>query len=285
MKEDLDGQHNRRMARLHPLEISSSPGAGRSWQLWVGAGRETHRPFLVIAPQLAAETGEACTADARGRDVGATRQAGTWLRLGAGVAAAACAALLTAACAGSTTLPAVSTATAANTSTATAMTTATPTAIAALTVTAAQSVAVAEALFPWSTTMGGYTECDTSLDSTEGWSACPFDARLRNQVAIYAANWQQLCPQGCVGGAGLFLGQCPTFANRSITTGANPAVAIVMLTGQVCGISEQLMYVSVVLEGGQPLADDVECNAQEPQYGMYNSDPNAIGGDGCAGAP
>jgi hypothetical protein len=130
--------------------------------------------------------------------------------------------------------------------------------------------------------MGGYSECDLSLDAT---AACPFDVRLRSQVATYAANWQRLYPQGSGGGASLLLrGQCGIFANENITAAQNPAVAIVRLTGQLCGGADQTMYVSVVVESGQPLADDVECNAGDPQHGLYNSDSNAVTGDACAPA-
>jgi hypothetical protein len=91
---------------------------------------------------------------------------------------------------------------------------------------------------------GGYSECDLGLDAT---AACPFDARLRSQVATYAANWHRLYPQGSGGATSLLLrGQCGIFANENITTAENPAVAIVKLTGQECIGSDQTMYVSVV---------------------------------------
>jgi hypothetical protein len=151
----------------------------------------------------------------------------------------------------------------------------------ALSVTAAQSIAVAKALFPLSSTEGGYTECGDVTHT----AACPFDARLRSQVAIFAANWQRICPNGCGGGGGLLLGgQCGIFANESITTADKPAMAIVALTGQICGGSNQTMYVPVITESGLPLADDVECNAADPQHGMYTLGPSATGQIRCAPA-
>jgi hypothetical protein len=77
-------------------------------------------------------------------------------------------------------------------------------------------------------------------------------------------------------------GQCGIFANESITTANNPAIAIVALTGQECMGSNETMYVPVIVESGQPLADDVECNAGDPQYGMYTLGPSATGQTRCA---
>jgi ABC-type nitrate/sulfonate/bicarbonate transport system permease component len=99
------------------------------------------------------------------------------------VAAATCGALLTAACGASTT---ANTSLAPNAPTARPTPSVTTSPVSALTVTATQSIAVAKALFPLSSTMGGYTECDQDVTQT---AACPFDARLRSQVAIYTANW------------------------------------------------------------------------------------------------
>jgi hypothetical protein len=160
---------------------------------------------------------------------------------------------------------AATTSAASSTPTARSAPTATPTAVTALTATAAQSIGVAKALFPLGS--GGYTECDGDVTHT---AACPFDARLRSQVAMYAANWQRACPNGCGGGGGLLIGgQCAIFANESITTAVNPAMAIVALAGQICDGHNQTMYVPVIVENGLPLADDVECNAGDPKYGLY----------------
>ena len=198
-------------------------------------------------------------------------------------AAAAGVALLTAACGAATT---ATTSAASNTPTARPAPTATPTAVPALTVTAAQSIAVAKALFPLSSAGGGYIECGDVTHT----AACPFDARLRSQVAIFAANWQRSCPNGCGVAGGLtgqipqllLGGQCGIFAGESITTADKPAMAIVALTGQICDGHNQTMSAPVILESGLPLADDVECNAADPQYGMYALGPSATGPIRCA---
>ena len=75
--------------------------------------------------------------------------------------------------------------------------------------------------------------------------------------------------------------RCGGFPNESVSTPQNQAIGIVMLSGNTCVGANETMYVSVVIENGQPLADDVMCNQGDPQYGMYNSDPNATGGNPC----
>jgi hypothetical protein len=146
-----------------------------------------------------------------------------------------------------------------------------------MSVTPNQAVAVAKALFPL--VQGQYLECDQGFDHI---SQCPFDARLRQQIAVYAANYGKECPSGCGGALLLLRQQCGGFPHEQLSTPANPAIAIVMLTGNSCMGNGQTMYVSVVIESGQPLADDVYCNVGDPRYGMYNSDPTATSGLACA---
>ena len=194
------------------------------------------------------------------------------------VAAAFCA-LAIAACGGGATSTATATAAATSVSTSTPATTAALTATPQASVTFMQSIAVGKALFP--VVNGKYLECDASPDAI---LACPFDARLKAQVLTYAANKQRLCPQGCGGALLLLRQQCGGFSNETVSTPQNQAIAIVMLSGNTCVSTSgtQTMYVSVVIENGQPLADDVMCAMGDPKYGMYNSDPNATGGNPCA---
>lgn len=166
--------------------------------------------------------------------------------------------------------------------------TATPAAVATPTptqaaVTFTQSIAVSKALFPL--VNGKYLECDQG-QSYSNISSCPLDARLKAQIATYGANYQQQCAQGC-GGALLFLRQqCGGFTNETVNTPQNQSIGIVTLTGNSCmGNVSEVMYVQVVIENGQPLADDVMCNAGDPKYGMYNADPHAVSGNPCAPFP
>jgi len=171
-------------------------------------------------------------------------------------------------------------ATATPAATPTPVATATPAAApppAASTATASQSTAVAEALFPIAN--GQYGECDQGLDQT---SNCPFDTRLSQQIALYATNYHRLCPSGCGGAYLLLRQQCGPFPQEHVSVATNPAIAIVALNGNTCLGGTWTMYVSVVVEQGRPLADDVYCQADDSKYGMYNPDPNATSGLPCA---
>lgn len=181
--------------------------------------------------------------------------------------------LVVAACGGSPSATTTTTRTVTETPAPTATPTPTP-----ATVTFARSIAVGKALFPQ--VNGKYLECDQGLDNI---TACPFDARLRAQIQTYAANYHRLCPQGCGGALLLLRQQCGGFTSETVTTPQNQAIAIVMLSGNSCVSTSgtQTMYVSVVIENGQPLADDVMCAMGDPKYGMYNTDPNATSGNPC----
>jgi hypothetical protein len=144
-------------------------------------------------------------------------------------------------------------------------------------VTAAQSIAVAKGLFPLA--QGQYAECDQGFDQI---AACPFDTRLRQQIAVYAANYARQCPSGCGGAYPLLRQQCGPFPHEQVLPGANAFSAVVTLTGNTCLGAAWTMDVTVVIEGGRPLADDVYCNADDRQYGMYDADPDATGGLPCA---
>ena len=155
--------------------------------------------------------------------------------------------------------------------------TATPSPAAA---TFTRSIAVGKALFQQ--VNGKYLECDSTPDAI---LACPFDARLKAQVLAYAATKQRLCPQGC-GGTLLLRQQCGGFTGETVNTPRNESIGIVTLTGNSClGNVSQIMYVQVVIENGQPLADDVMCNVGDPKYGMYNTATDATGGNPCAPFP
>ena len=145
-------------------------------------------------------------------------------------------------------------------------------------VTFTQSIAVGKALFPL--VNGKYLEC---VQGAYNVSSCPIDARLKAQIATYAANYQRLCSQGCGGALLLLRQQCGGFTSETVTTPQNQAIAIVLLSGNSCVSTSgtQTMYVSVVIENGQPVADDVMCAMGDPKYGMYNSDPNATSGNPC----
>lgn len=188
--------------------------------------------------------------------------------------------LVAAACGGSSNATPTSVTETTRTVTATPAATATP-AQTPSAVTFTQSIAVGKALFPQIN--GKYLECDSSPD---GILACPFDARLKAQVLSYAANKQALCPQGCAGALLLLRQQCGGFTNETVNTPQNQSIGIVTLTGNSClGNVSQVMYVQVVIENGQPLADDVMCNVGDPKYGMYNTNTNATGGNPCAPFP
>ena len=149
------------------------------------------------------------------------------------------------------------------------------------TVTFTQSIAVGKALFPQ--VNGKYLECDSTPDAI---LACPFDARLKAQVLTYAATKQRPCPQGCGGALLLLRQQCGGFTRETVNTPQNESIGIVTLTGNSClGSVSQVMYVQVVIENGQPLADDVMCNMGDPKYGMYNTATDATGGNPCAPFP
>ena len=197
---------------------------------------------------------------------------------GAGIAlAAVVGVLLVAACGGSPdTASTQTTRTVTETPAATATATPTPAAV-----TFTQSIAVGKALFPQ--VNGKYLECDQGAYNV---SACPIDARLKAQIATYAANYQRLCAQGCGGALLLLRQQCGGFTGETVNTPQNESIAIVTLTGNSClGNVSQVMYVQVVIENGQPLADDVMCNVGDPKYGMYNTNSNATGGIPCAPFP
>ena len=146
-------------------------------------------------------------------------------------------------------------------------------------VTFTQSMSVTKALFPQ--VSGKYVECDQGVDSI---ASCPFSARLKAQIATYSINYHRICPQGCPGGLLLLRQQCGGFGGETVSTPQNQSIGIAMLTGNSClgGSGNETMYVQVVIENGQPLADDIWCNNGDPKYGMYNSDPNATGGLKCA---
>ena len=142
-----------------------------------------------------------------------------------------------------------------------------------------QSVSVTKALFPQ--VSGKYLECDQGVDSI---ASCPFSARLKAQIAVYSANYHRICPQGCPGGLLLLRQQCGGFNAETVSTPQNQSIGIAMLTGNSClgGSGTETMYVQVVIDNGQPVADDIWCNDGDPKYGMYNADPNATGGLKCA---
>ena len=185
--------------------------------------------------------------------------------------------LVVAACGGSPSTTATETT---RTVTETPVATATPAPTPAA-VTFTQSIAVGKTLFPQ--VNGKYLECDSTPDAI---LACPFDARLKAQVLTYAANKQRLCPQGCGGALLLLRQQCGGFTGETVNTPQNESIGIVTLTGNSClGNVSQIMYVQVVIENGQPVADDVMCNVGDPKYGMYNANTDATGGNPCAPFP
>jgi len=139
-------------------------------------------------------------------------------------------------------------------------------------VSAAQSIAVAKAIFPMASA-GGYLECDNGASDI---ASCPFSARLKAEIARYASNYKTQCPSGCGGALLVIRDQCGPFPDEQVTTAQNPAVAVVALTGDTtCRGVNKTFYVSVIMENGIPVADDIDCNVADRQYGMYNSNPNA----------
>ena len=159
-----------------------------------------------------------------------------------------------------------------STSTATITTiTAPPSQSSALLPTPQQSLVVGQAVFPAVT--GGYLECDHGSGQVDG---CPLSRRLTAEIAHYASNYAAQCPGGC-GGALLFIrDQCGPFPSEAVQNVQNGSIAMVNLSGDTsCRGVDKTFYVSVIIENGKPVADDVYCNIGDSQYGMYNPDPSA----------
>jgi len=144
-----------------------------------------------------------------------------------------------------------------------------------------QSIAVGKALFPEAFN-GGFLECDAITGAGFDVSNCPMSSRLKAEVAHYAANYHAACPQGCGGALLIIRDQCGSFPAEDVTTAPNPAVAIVKLSGDTtCRGVPKTFYVDVVIENGQAVADDIDCNIGDAKYGMYNPDPKATGPPPC----
>jgi hypothetical protein len=147
--------------------------------------------------------------------------------------------------------------------------------------TADQSAAVGRALFP-EAFKGGFLECDAITGAGFDVTNCPMSTRLKAEVAHYAANYHTQCPRGCGGALLIIRDQCGSFPDEQVTTAPNPAIAIVKLSGDTtCRGVAKTFYVTVRVESGQAVADDIDCNVGDAKYGMYNPDPKATGPPPC----
>lgn len=148
--------------------------------------------------------------------------------------------------------------------------------------TSDQGVAVGRAIFPVAFD-GGYLECDAIAASGYDTTNCPMSARLLGRIARYAANYHQQCPQGCDSALPIIRDRCGSFPNEQVTTGATPAIVVVQLSGDAtCRGVAKTFFVSVIIENGAAVADDIDCNKADPKYGMYNPDPKATVPRPCA---
>ena len=141
--------------------------------------------------------------------------------------------------------------------------------------TSAQVAAVGSAVFPYVPIAGGYTECSSSYDVAH----CPLSARLRSQIATYAADAAKACPKGCVGGGLISRLHCSSWPHEAVT--AEPdLVADVELSGGRC--TAITYYIPVIVENNRPVADDVWCGQKAIAFGMYNNGFDAVSGVSCA---
>jgi hypothetical protein len=146
--------------------------------------------------------------------------------------------------------------------------------------TSDQIIAVGKALFPYHQSLGGYGPCNASFAVDH----CPLSARLLAQVAVYAANYQRVCPQGCRLQGLMVRMPCTSWTSESVTVppgfaGLAHPEAIIDLSGGSC--DEMVYYAPLITENNQLVADDVWCGDEDPAYGMYNSNVNAIAGQTC----
>jgi len=141
--------------------------------------------------------------------------------------------------------------------------------------TSAQVAAVGRAVFPYVASAGGYTECNSSYDVAH----CDLSARLRSQIATYAADAAKACPKGCAGGGLISRLPCASWPHEAVT--AEPdLVADVLLSGGSC--TAITYYIPVIVENDRPVADDVWCGQEATAFGMYNDSFDAVGGLSCA---
>src|SRR5205807_7023537 len=132
--------------------------------------------------------------------------------------------------------------------------------------TADQSVAVGRTLFP-EAFKGGFLECDAITGAGFDVTNCPMSTRLKAEVAHYAANYHALCPQGCGGALLIIRDQCGSFPDEQVSTAPNPAIAIVKLSGDTtCRGVAKTFYVTALIENGQAVADDIDCNVGDAKY-------------------
>jgi hypothetical protein len=137
--------------------------------------------------------------------------------------------------------------------------------------TSAQVVAAGGAVFPYLRSPGGYSACNRAYAI----SRCPFSARLRTQIAVYAAA----CPQGCAGAGLISRMQCQSWTRETVSE-STYLIAAVALSGGNCPTTTY--YIPVVMENQRVVADDVWCGQEATAFGMYNYTAGARGGLACS---